>query len=92
MSSFAVVDLGTKKIVAAIARPAKDGGLEILAVQRENSRGMGRGVIKNLREVKHILKSVIEIAERDSDSVVEDVYINLSGVNADIFTALEKPW
>jgi len=90
MSSFAVVDLGTKKIVAAIARPAKDGGLEILAVQRENSRGMGRGVIKNLREVKHILKSVIEIAERDSDSVVEDVYINLSGVNADIFTALGK--
>ncbi len=90
MSTFAVVDLGSRKLVVAIARPGREGTLEVLAVQRENSRGMGRGVIKNLREVKQALKAAIEMAEKDSDSVVEDIYLNLSGVNADILTALGK--
>ncbi len=89
MRNFAAVDLGSKKLVVAIARASRDY-LEVLATQRENSRGIGRGIIRNLREAKEVLKASIELAERDSDVQVEEVYLNLSGVNSEVVSALGK--
>ncbi len=84
MSLFAAVDLGSKKVAVAIAKKQKDGKVRVLSVFTQPSRGMERGRIVNLLEASKVLRESIEAAEREADSQVNDVYINIGGKGAEM--------
>ncbi len=84
MSLFAAVDLGSKKVAVAIGKKQKDGTVRVLSVYTQPSRGMERGRVVNLIEASRVLKDSIEAAEREADSQVNDVYINIGGEGAEM--------
>ncbi len=84
MSLFATVDLGSKKVAVAIAKKQKDGSVKVLSVFTQPSRGVERGRIVNLLEASKVLRESIEAAEREADSQVNDVYINIGGKGAEM--------
>ncbi len=75
----AAIDVGTTKIVTLAGRLNDNGKLDILAMRREESRGVKRGVVFNIEEtVTAILKTVNEV-ERLTGEKLSDVFVGIAG-------------
>ena len=77
-SIIAGLDVGTTKICTAIARQ-KNSRLEVLGSGWAPSRGLKKGVVVNLSETVASLRSSLEEAEEESQSIVESAYVSVGG-------------
>ena len=71
---IAVLDIGSSKVSAMIARPGNDGRLTVLGTGQRESRGVKRGYITDMAASEFAVREAVELAERMSGLTVEEVW------------------
>jgi len=75
----AAVDIGTTKIVTAVARRNENNRIEILAISRADSRGVRRGVVRNIEETVASIQSTVDLVKKQSGIDFSEVYVGVAG-------------
>lgn len=75
----AAVDLGTTKVVIAVARRADKNKVEIIALKELNSQGVIKGDVRNGEMASRVLKEVKAKIEAELNISIQEVYIGISG-------------
>jgi cell division protein FtsA len=73
------LDIGTSKIVAIVAEVTQEGGLEIIGLGSQPSRGLKKGVVVNIEATMASIQHVLEEAEVMADRRITDVYAGIAG-------------
>lgn len=73
------LDIGTSKVVAAVAEVTVDGTLEIIGVGSHPSRGLKKGVVVNIDATVQAVQAAIEEAELTSNTEIHSVFTGISG-------------
>ena len=73
------LDIGTSKIVAIVAEVAPDGGLNIIGLGTQPSRGLKKGVVVNIEATMASIQRVLEEAELMADCRISEVYTGVAG-------------
>lgn len=75
----AAVDLGTTKVVVAVARRADKNRVEIVAIKELSSQGVIKGDVRNGEMASRVLKEVKNKIESELSISIHEVYIGISG-------------
>jgi cell division protein FtsA len=73
------LDIGTSKIVAIVAEVSPGGGLNIVGLGTQPSRGLKRGVVVNIEATMASIQRVLEEAELMADCRIAEVYTGVAG-------------
>src|SRR5512141_2214434 len=73
------LDIGTSKIVAIVAEVAPDGGLNVIGLGTQPSRGLRKGVVVNIEATMGSIQRVLEEAELMADCRITEVYTGIAG-------------
>ncbi len=73
------LDIGTSKIVAIVAEVTPEGGLDIVGLGTQPSRGLKRGVVVNIEATMASIQRVLEEAELMADCRITEVYTGIAG-------------
>ena len=74
------IDVGTTKIAVIIAEK-KNNSLNILGFGEEESHGLDKGIVVNIKNTVKSMKSALNQAEEQADYETESVYVGLTGEN-----------
>ncbi len=74
----AVLDVGTTKNACFIARVGGDGGLRVIGVGHQISRGVRCGTIIDMDATEAAIRGTVEVAEQMAGENIEGVVVNLS--------------
>ena len=74
------IDVGTTKIAVVIAEK-KNNSLNILGFGEEESHGLDKGIVVNIKNTVKSMKSALNQAEEQADYETESVYVGLTGEN-----------
>lgn len=75
----AAVDIGTTKVVIAVARKVSDSQIEIVALHETSSLGVIKGDVRNLELASKAILSVKQQIEQDLGYSISEVVVGLSG-------------
>ena len=81
---ISVLDLGSSKVCCVIARRqpqvagAPGGGLRVVGIGHQRSRGVKAGVIMNLDEAEDAIRAAVSQAERMAGVAVENVIVSIA--------------
>lgn len=75
----AAVDLGTTKVVIAIAAKAEKNKVEIVAIKELASRGVIKGDLRNMEQASTTLREVKNRIEEQLGITLHEVFIGISG-------------
>ena len=81
------LDLGSSKICAVICEINETGGLDLVGFGSTESKGLSRGVVVNLDAAAAVIKQSVEEAERAAETVVESVFVGVSGEHVKSFNS-----
>jgi cell division protein FtsA len=73
------LDIGTSKIVAIVAEVTAEGGLAIIGLGSQPSRGLKKGVVVNIEATMASIQRVLEEAEVMAERRITDVYTGIAG-------------
>ncbi|MDD5126704.1 MAG: cell division protein FtsA [Dehalococcoidales bacterium] len=73
------IDVGTTKICTIIADADEAGGLRVLGVGINPSKGMHKGLVVNIEEARESIKKSIREAEQASNHKIDSAYIGVTG-------------
>src|SRR4029079_17511160 len=73
------LDIGTSKIVAIVAEVLPEGGLNVIGLGTQPSRGLKKGVVVNIEATMGSIQRVLEEAELIADWQIRDVYPGIPG-------------
>ncbi|MGB0955117.1 MAG: cell division protein FtsA, partial [Panacagrimonas sp.] len=73
------LDIGTSKIVCAIGEPQAGGGLDVVGVGVQVSRGIKRGVVVNIEATMQSIRRAVEEAELMAGCRAGSAVVGLSG-------------
>jgi len=73
------LDIGTSKITAIVAEVLPDGGLNIVGLGTQPSRGLKKGVVVNIEATMGSIQRVLEEAELMADCRISEVYTGVAG-------------
>ena len=73
------LDIGTSKIVAIVAEVLPDGGLNIVGLGTQPSRGLKKGVVVDIEATMASIQRVLEEAELMADCRISDVMTGIAG-------------
>ena len=73
------LDIGTSKIVAIVAEVGPEGGLNIIGLGTQPSRGLRKGVVVNIEATMGSIQRVLEEAELMADCRITEVYTGVAG-------------
>src|SRR3954452_8204499 len=73
------LDIGTSKIVAIVAEITADGGLNVIGLGTQPSRGLKKGVVVNIEATMASIQRVLEEAELMADCRITEVYTGVAG-------------
>jgi len=73
------LDIGTSKIVAIVAEVAPDGGLNIIGLGTQPSRGLKKGVVVNIEATMASIQRVLEEAELMAGCEIHSVFAGIAG-------------
>ena len=74
------IDIGTTKIAVIIAEN-KNNSLNILGFGEEESKGLDKGVVVNIKSTVNSLKNALDMAEKEAEHEIDSAYIGLTGEN-----------
>ena len=77
---IASIDVGTTKIAVIIAEK-KNNSLSILGFGEEESFGLDKGVVVNIKRTVKSLKKAISMAEEQAEQEIDSVYVGITGEN-----------
>lgn len=75
---IAGIDIGTTKICTAIGQ-SEHGRLRLLGAGTAPSKGLRKGIVVNLSETIQSIKTSLELAEEQSQTVVESACVSVGG-------------
>ncbi|MBQ7062465.1 MAG: cell division protein FtsA, partial [Bacteroidales bacterium] len=73
------LDIGTTKIACFIGQRADDGKIRIIGFGRVESKGVERGVVRNIKDTAASIESAVSIASEQAGVSVEEVYVGIAG-------------
>jgi cell division protein FtsA len=73
------LDIGTSKVVAAVAEVKPEGGLEIIGLGSQDSKGLKKGVVVNIEATVGAIQKALEEAELMSGCKAQGVYTGIAG-------------
>ncbi|MBU2863580.1 cell division protein FtsA [Reinekea forsetii] len=73
------LDIGTSKVVAIVGTVTAEGGLEIVGLGSNPSRGLKKGVVVNIESTIQSVQRAIEEAELMSGCDIHSVYVGIAG-------------
>ncbi len=73
------LDIGTSKIVAIVAEVTPEGGMNVVGLGTQPSRGLKRGVVVNIEATMASIQRVLEEAELMADCRITEVYTGVAG-------------
>jgi cell division protein FtsA len=76
---IAALDVGTTKVCCFIARATDEGGLRVLGIGHQLSRGMRNGAVVDMEEAETSIRAAVDAAEQMTEDRIRDVVINVSG-------------
>lgn len=76
---IAAVDLGTTKVVIAVARRVDEDKIEIVSLHEAPSEGVIKGDVRNLEQASQAISSVKQQIEEELQMQLSQVYVGLSG-------------
>ena len=73
------LDIGTSKVVAAVAEILPDAGFQVIGVGHARSEGLRKGVVVNIEATVRSIRAALEEAELMAACRVTEVYIGIAG-------------
>lgn len=73
------LDIGTSSIKILVAKKTEELELESLAMVRENSVGVRKGVVVDIEEVANIIQSLVSQAQEISGQKINSAYVSIGG-------------
>ena len=73
------LDIGTSKVVAAVAEILPDGGFQVIGLGQSRSEGLRKGVVVNIEATVRAIRGALEEAELMAACRITDVYIGIAG-------------
>ncbi|WP_142848725.1 cell division protein FtsA [Telmatospirillum sp. J64-1] len=76
---IAALDVGTTKVACFIAHAEEDGGLRVLGIGHQISRGIRSGAVVDMEEAETSIRAAVDAAEKMADERIREVVVNISG-------------
>ncbi|MEM6821682.1 MAG: cell division protein FtsA [Verrucomicrobiota bacterium] len=73
------VEVGTHKIVAAVAEARHDGSLILRGVGEAPSSGVRKGEVVDFQNVQKDISAALQAAENNADVEIRDIYLSIAG-------------
>ena len=73
------LDVGTSKVCAIVGEQKSDGGMEIIGIGLQPSRGLKRGVVVNIESTVQCIRRAIEEAELIAGCQINSVSAGIAG-------------
>jgi len=73
------LDIGTSKVAAIVGEITPDGGIDIIGIGSNRSRGLKKGVVVNLESTVHSIPRAVEGAELMAGCQINSVYVGIAG-------------
>ncbi len=73
------LDIGTSKVVVAVAELKPDGRLQVIGLGQTSSEGLRRGVVVNIEATVQSIRRALEEAEMMAACRIGDVYTGIAG-------------
>jgi cell division protein FtsA len=73
------LDIGTSKVVALVGELAQDGGIDIIGLGSQPSRGLKKGVVVNIESTVQSIQRAVEEAELMAGCEINAVYAGIAG-------------
>lgn len=77
--TLAVLDIGSAKVVAFIARIEDSGRLEVMGVGHQLSKGIRAGIIQDAGEAQNSIVAAVHAAEQMAGETIEQVFVSVNG-------------
>ena len=81
------LDLGTSKVVAAVAEILPDGRFQVIGLGQSNSEGLRKGVVVNIEATVQSIRRALEEAELMAACRIGDVYTGIAGSHIKSFNS-----
>ncbi len=81
------LDIGTSKVVAAVAELADDGEMTLIGLGTAESKGLRKGVVVNIEATVGAIQKALEEAELMSGAKVQAVYTGIAGSHIKSFNS-----
>jgi len=76
--TVAVLDIGTSKVAALIARIGADGMLQVIGTGQKPCAGLKRGLVTNFEKTETAIRGAMDQAERAANVQVQFVHASIS--------------
>jgi len=73
------VDIGTSKVVVAVAEVLPDGRFQLIGLGQADSEGLRKGVVVNIEATVQSIRKAVEEAELMAACHITDVYTGIAG-------------
>jgi cell division protein FtsA len=73
------LDIGTSKVVAIVGEITAEGGIDIIGIGTQPSRGLKKGVVVNIESTVHSIQRAVEEAELMAGCQIRSVYAGIAG-------------
>ena len=73
------LDIGTSKVVAIVGEIGPEGGIEVVGIGSNPSRGMKKGVVVNIESTVQSIQRAVEEAELMAGCQIHSVYVGIAG-------------
>ncbi len=73
------LDIGTSKVVAIVGEVTVEGGIEIIGVGTQPSKGLKKGVVVNIESTVQSIQRAVEEAELMAGCQIRSVYAGIAG-------------
>ena len=81
------LDIGTSKVVAAVAEVLPDGSFAIIGLGQQESKGLKKGMVVNIEATVASIQSALEEAELMADCKIKNVFAGIAGSHIESFNS-----
>ncbi len=81
------LDIGTSKIIVAVAEVKPEGGFEIIGIGSHLSSGLKRGVVVNIESTVNAIQRALEEVELMTNCKIREVYTGIAGSHIGSFSS-----
>jgi cell division protein FtsA len=84
-SIFAVLDIGTTKIICLIVKMNRNFSYKIIGIGYKIAEGINGGSITDAKHASYSISSTIGLAEQVSEETIDQIYVNVAGCSISSF-------
>lgn len=84
-SVFAVLDIGTTKIICLIVKISSNFSYKITGTGYKIAEGINGGSITDVKHANYSISSTIGLAEQVSEETIDQIYVNIAGCGISSF-------